>query len=188
MTYEVELKFPLLSTASVLARLDELNAQPHEPVTQYDRYFSHPQRDFAQTDEALRIRTVDERSAVTYKGPLADKRTKTRREIEVPLQDGPDHARRFGDLLRALGFREFATVRKRRIVYHLDWEAWPLELALDEVDQLGTFLEIEILAEDEQRDAACDSILRLAERLGLENSERKSYLCLLLEQSDSRET
>ena len=39
-----------------------------------------------------------------------------------------------------------------------------------------------IITDEAGRDAARDSILRLADRLGLDNSQRKSYLCLLLEQ------
>ena len=45
-----------------------------------------PCRDFAQTDEALRIRTVGDTSFVTYKGPKLDATTKTRRELELPLR------------------------------------------------------------------------------------------------------
>ncbi len=56
-----------------------------------------------------------------------------------------------------------------------------MELAVDSIDELGSFLEIEAIAEENERDAARDTILRLAERLGLKNAERRSYLALMLE-------
>ena len=63
------------------------------------------------------------------------------------------------------------------------WEGRHLELAVDAVDGLGTFLEIESMAHDSDRDAARDAILRLAENLGLKNPERRSYLQLLIQQA-----
>ena len=214
MVYEVELKFRLDDPAALAARLDELGAQRGGTVEQRDRYFNHPSRDFAQTDEALRIRSVrhvppnalkeprrlEDRSGLhrttddrqiltaenylTYKGPLVDPHSKTRHEIEVPFAAGSEAAEQLAAILRLLGFREVRSVEKRRIVYHLLWEDRRLELTLDEVAGLGTFLEIETAAEESEREAARDSILRLAGRLGLRDSIRKSYLTMLLERSD----
>ena len=57
-----------------------------------------------------------------------------------------------------------------------------MEVALDDVVGLpGSFIEIEILADEANRETARDSILRLAEHLELKGSERKSYIRLLLE-------
>ena len=58
------------------------DTRPGEPAEQVDTYFSHPARDFAATDEALRIRSIDQENFVTYKGPKLDATTKTRREID----------------------------------------------------------------------------------------------------------
>ncbi len=182
MTYEVELKFPLDDSAQVISQLQQLHAERGTPVKQRDLYFAHPQRNFAQTDEALRLRSAGRRNCITYKGPILDSQTKTRREIEIPFAEGQAAAAKFRELLRLLGFREVETVVvKTRVPFHLEWEGRQWELALDDVDGLGTFLEMEILADEAQRDAARDSILRLADRLGLDNSVRKSYLCLLLQ-------
>ena len=181
MSYEVELKFALAEPDGVLSQLQSLRARRGEPLIQRDRYFAHPVRDFGRTDEALRIRTVGEQSCVTYKGPKVDPQTKTRREIEIPFGTGPGDEPRFAEMLTILGFREVRTVEKRRVPFHLEWEGLSLEIALDEVTGLGTFVEIETIAEESGRDAARDAIVRLAERLGLSSPERRSYLCLLLE-------
>lgn len=181
MDYEVELKFPLEDPQPVLSRLLQWQARPGSPVEQSDHYFDHPGRDFDRTDEALRIRTVDERCWLTYKGPLVDPRTKTRREIELPFGRRAEDAAKLAELLEALGFREVRTVRKRRTPYRLDWDGLSVELALDEIDELGTFLEIEAAAEEPERERITESLLSFAERLGLRGAIRQSYLELLLQ-------
>lgn len=184
MTYEVELKFPLAEVDGVRRGLSELGAAPGESIRQRDLYFAHPQRSFEKTDEALRIRSVGERCWITYKGPVVDSRTKTRHESEIEFEEGS--ADRLASILEILGFRAVRTVSKSRIPFRFEWEGRPCEAALDEVEGLGSFLEIEMLAEEAERDVARDKILSLASRLGLEGAERKSYLCLLLERDAKR--
>ena len=194
MTYEVEMKFRLCEPDSkngepaIVALLDELRATRGEPIDQCDLYFAHPQRDFAVTDEALRIRRVGDRNQMTYKGPKIDALTKTRKEIEIALADGAATAEQLAQVLEILGFKPIRRVEKRRLPFHLNWEDREVELALDSLAGLGTFLEIETLADDADRDAARDSVLRLAARLGLADSERRSYLGLLLEQETQQST
>lgn len=181
MNYEVELKFPITDLQTIQEKLESLGAVYQETISQHDRYFNHPSRDFAQTDEAVRIRSVGEQNRITYKGPVLDAQTKTRHEIEVPFEPGNVSQTAFAEILTKLGFRAVYDVKKSRQVWELKWEERELELALDQVENLGEFLEIEALASEEERDAARDSILRLAEKLGFGASERRSYLRLLLE-------
>jgi adenylate cyclase, class 2 len=182
--YEVELKFPLADSAPLVAQLEQLGAQPGAVREQRDRYFAHPARDFVQTNEALRIRSDGPRNCLTYKGPVVDAQVKSRPEIETAFADGPEAAGQLARTLGLLGFREVRTVAKRRVPYHLAWEGRVVEVTLDDVHELGTFVELETLADESEREAARDAILLLAGRLGLENPERRSYLRLLLEQDD----
>ncbi len=85
MSYEVERKFRLPASQAFTEQVTRLGGTFSEPVVQIDRYFAHPSRDFAATDEALRIRTSGECSWLTYKGPKIDSTTKTRREIDISL-------------------------------------------------------------------------------------------------------
>jgi adenylate cyclase class 2 len=185
MSFEVELKFhlPAERKAAAWQALGEMGAEPGAALMQVDRYFNHPARDFRQTDEALRIRQIGGESRITYKGPKVGRRAKTRREIELPV-GGPDPAdgARLGDLLESLGFRPVREVRKRRQTLNLPWDGRDLEIAFDEVDGLGAFIEIETVAQDADRDAAEQTILAVAARLGLTDPEPRSYLGLLLAQ------
>jgi adenylate cyclase class 2 len=181
MQWEVEQKFRVSDVPATEARLAELGVKFKASIGQTDRYFNHPARDFAQTDEALRLRQVGHRNFVTYKGPKIDSATKTRQELELPLPDGLQVPAQFGLLFEALGYRPAGTVEKNRRPGKLAWEGHDVEIALDDVKNLGSFLELEIASDDQGLDAAKSALRTLAQRLGLGQSERRSYLELLLE-------
>ncbi len=182
--FEVELKFPLGDQrAVVVEQLRTMGATCGETVPQADRYFNHPQRDFAETDEAFRIRSIGELNVVTYKGPKIDSRTKTRREIELPIGPSAQTAEQLAEVLTILSFRPVATVRKQRQPWHLTQSEWHFEIALDEVEQVGSYLEIELVANKAQLAAAQTAVLDLAAKLGLDAPEKRSYLRIFLERT-----
>ncbi len=179
--YEVELKFPVTDPAIVWERLTARGAVFGPESVQRDEYFAHPARDFAVTDEALRIRSVDAVNVLTYKGPVIDRLTKTRREVETPFADGPAALAQLRETFLALGFRSVRVVEKRRREATLDWDGAPVTCTWDVVPPLGTFCELERLATEETRSAVANAILNLASSLDLGPSERRSYLEMLLE-------
>ena len=181
MQFEVERKYRIADLAPLLARLAELGAEPGEPESQRDCYYAHPARDFAETDEALRLRRAGAANRITYKGPKVGAEGKTRRELELELPSGDDALADFGRLLEALGFRPVATVEKRRRKADLDWQGREVEVSVDEVQGLGTFVEFELTADDEGVSQAEAALASLAAALPLGESERRSYLELLLE-------
>lgn len=177
---EVEMKFPVTEFAALETRLRELGATSAQPVEEYDHYFNAPDRDFAQTDEALRLRRIGTNNRVTYKGPKRDLHTKTRTEIEVGVEDGEEAAEQFMQLLRSLGYRPAAVVHKQRRIYRLDGRTFPIEICLDDVEEVGRFVELEIQAPEEQLEAARAELVGAAREWGLTQSERRSYLEMLL--------
>jgi adenylate cyclase class 2 len=177
---EVEQKFAVGNFAGIERVLNERSIFLSDPIVQVDRYFGHPARNFAQTDEALRIRRVGDENRITYKGPKLDAVTKTRREIELPLASGAAAADAFGELLSALGFSPAAEVRKTRRTARLMHQGFSAEIALDDVAGVGTFVELEIAAGPPQLEAARSAVVSLGAQLGLTNIERRSYLELLL--------
>jgi adenylate cyclase class 2 len=153
-------------------RLTELDAEHVTDKKQVDVYFAAPHRDFADTDEALRVRHENGRAYVTYKGPKLDAETKTREEHETEVGDAETAVAVF----ESLGFDEFGRVSKQRSVYELDGKT----VVLDEVDGLGSFVEVEVEAENSTEEATQD-VFGTVEDLGLEPeaSVRESYLELL---------
>jgi adenylate cyclase class 2 len=185
MQYEVEQKFPVDDHAELEAKLTAMGARFAEPIIQIDRYFAHPARDFASTDEALRIRQVGTECRVTYKGPKLDAVTKTRQELELPLGDGPDVASRWTTLLGALSFQPVMEVSKCRRTGRLVYRDATVEIALDQIDGLGCFVELELAVDAEEFEQARSRILSLADELGLADPERRSYLELVMLAADS---
>lgn len=186
MHWEVEQKFRLTDSNQLESKLLALGAEFHAPLDQIDHYFRHPCRDFAQTDEALRLRQVGTEIVITYKGPKIDPHTKTRRELELPLPPGPNTIEQFAELLAALGFTPVIAVKKRRLPATLNWQGFAVECAIDQVDYAGSFAELEISADDETLESARVALADLAARLHLGSSERRSYLELVLEKSPEK--
>lgn len=179
---EVELKFRLADEAELAGRLAKLGATAGETVTQFDAYYNHPSRDFAETDEALRIRSVDGVERLTYKGPKHGGATKSREEIELPLSEGSGD--QWCTVLRRLGFRAVKVVRKRRTPHQVRHRGREFEVAIDRVDGVGTFVEVETVVAPAERLAADADLLDLAAGLGLVNPEPRSYLEMLLDAGD----
>ena len=184
--YEVELKFPLVDVAAVETALGGLSARTRPSIDQADIYFAHPSRDFAQSDEALRLRREGDAVAITWKGPRLGQEAKTRREIELPLAGivaaaGAEATlAAWEELLEALGFRRAWEVLKRRRRSEVSWQGSTIEVAIDTVTGLGDFLELEILASAAEIPLALASLQSLAAEIGLGQPERRSYLEMLL--------
>ncbi|MBN2218610.1 MAG: class IV adenylate cyclase [Pirellulales bacterium] len=181
MNYEVEQKFPVDNLAVIERSLTMLGAAISDPRIEVDLYLNHPARDFTRTDEALRLRRVGPSNRITYKGPKLDATTKSREELELALPEGEAAFENFCTLLQTLGFTPAGEVRKERRKALVDWEGRRVEVSLDRVDRLGTFVELELVVPADEFDAAKACIGSLAARLDLGRSERRSYLRLLLE-------
>ncbi len=155
-------------------------ARADEPIDEADHYYNAPDRDFGQTDEAYRLRRIGASNIVTYKGPKQPGLTKTRIEIEVPLAPGEEPAANYCRLLTHLGYRAVAVVHKRRSVYHFERDTFAMQVCLDQVAQVGSFVEVEIVAPEAKKPEADKVLLAVAGELELKDMERRSYLEMLL--------
>jgi adenylate cyclase class 2 len=182
MSFEVEVKYRDVDHDRLAAALRALGAEAVAGVEQEDSYLNHPARDFAATNEAFRIRRVGDDNRVTYKGPKEGGPTKTREEIEIPFDAGPERYEELARLFDLLGFRRVAVVRKRRVAFRLRFEGHDLEVALDQADGLGDFAEIEAIALGrDDLPKAQQAVLDLAAKLGLTAVEPRSYLRMHME-------
>jgi adenylate cyclase class 2 len=194
---EIEAKIRVSALEPVRARLRELKAEHRGMRVERDVYYNAPHRDFAVTDEALRVRyserapvsggapapeeapvpgTVpvpEEAPVLTYKGPkLPGDGPKSREEICVAVEQGE----LLEQVLDRLGFRRTAQVVKERDLYLLEGAT----IALDRVETLGTFIEIEAPMGLSRKEAV-RRITMLAEKLGVRGESLSlSYLEMLL--------
>lgn len=185
---EAEIKAVLKDTkGSVGKTAEKLGFVRGETLRETDVYFNGADRNFMETDEALRLRSCRNEGSgqtearITYKGPKMDDISNSRREYETEIGDLTvmDH------LLASLGYRKVFTVEKVREEWKLSarGDLPEVTLCLDEVTGLGAFLELETLAEAETaREAAVAELLRILDDLGIprENLTKKSYLEMLM--------
>jgi adenylate cyclase, class 2 len=182
MSFEVEVKYRSADHERLRRLLLERGAREEAPAEQEDVYLGHPSRDFAQTHEAFRLRRDGGENRITYKGPRFAGPTKTREEIEIALAAGEEAFRDLTRLFENLGFHPVAAIRKRRTMFHLSRPPHEIEIALDRVDGLGDFAEIETLVGNEaELPTAQAAVLALAAQLGLDQVEPRSYLRMTLE-------
>jgi adenylate cyclase class 2 len=170
----IEVEVKARCTPKTQDKIIAMGAQLVGVENHFDLYFNSPYRNFAKSDEALRIRVKESGVYLAYKGPKLDEETKSREEMTVIVSD----AEMMGNILKALGFIKSGVVRKRRTKYALGSAI----LAYDEVENLGTFLEVELSGDDDwslQKENALD----IMNRLGLQESIRKSYLEMLIERA-----
>jgi adenylate cyclase, class 2 len=170
---EIELKVKIQALDPVRENLMKKNAQFLGKMHEHDIYYNAPHRDFGVTDEAVRVRYTNDHAVVTYKGPKIKKfGLKAREELNFAVENGET----FETMLDRLGFIRTTEVNKWRENYRVG----SATISLDTVDELGTFAEIEVIAENDV-DNPTAVIETLAKEIGVEGETLlESYLELLL--------
>lgn len=172
---EIEVKVNLKDPKQIERSIIELGAVPVGIENHVDTYYSAPYRDFSKTDEAVRIRVLNNKYFLTYKGPKLDSISKTRKEFEVQIDDADN----MGIILSSLDFVPVTTIVKKRKKYRLG----NFSIDLDEVKNLGNFMEIEINSRNSNDyEEKIESIFKFLDKLGISRKEtiRKSYMELLM--------
>ena len=185
---EIEVKLRIKDVAVLEKKLLEQGYKLIETLRETDTYFDGGINGIKKSGQALRVRrTVDsstgkECSKITFKGEKLDTVSMARLELETGVENG-DTAER---ILCALGFMPVrpVVVKNRKILRNED-----ISVCLDDVQCLGSFLEIEIMVESEEnRTAALSRIEKIIESIGytMADTTRMSYLSQL--QNKAKET
>lgn len=174
---EVEMKAKIIDNITAFEKIKEIGGIYSHTEKQHDIYFNAPDKDYKETDEALRIREIphdnDFERILTYKGPKIDSKSKTRKEVEVNIDDTD----KMTEILVNLGFKPSAIVNKVRRIFKYD----EYTITIDKLDKLGYYMEIEYVAcEDENIENIRNNIIEVFEKLEITSGfERTSYLELL---------
>lgn len=188
---EVEVKLPIDSAERIESKLLNMGFICKKTITQEDRYYDNKEGMIRGTGQALRLRCVDDDCCITYKGQKLDSVSMTRQELETSVGDKDV----MDGILRQLGFEVVPPkVKKLRREFSMVWagtvpavtEAIPvreydMHACLDQVEDLGDFLELEIMAEENDRMNALAEIERVLNELGYKMSDTttNSYLSML---------
>ena len=159
MAIELEAKMRVADLEPVRARLRAAGATGGARVLEVNAFLDTRDKTLLNRDSGLRIRHTrdlgsgDEKDVVTFKGPMQSGQLKRREETEFVVSDG-EAAR---TVFSRLGCEPQLMFEKRRETWRLDG----CTVELDELPQLGTFVEIE--GPDDA------TVLRVREMLGLKD-------------------
>lgn len=177
---EVELKFPLLNYNKVIEHLDELAEIKKDGDYQKDVYYVPKHREFLEKNpisEWLRVRKTDNSANINYKKWHNEdgQNTVSCDEYETKIDDIIS----FKKILLSLDFKEIVVVEKKRRV----WYYKNTEIAIDEVKDLGCFIEIEAKGNFSSIDDAKKHLYEVIKELKAEIGEQdfRGYPYLLLE-------
>ena len=179
---EIERKRQLTSDAEELFKqLRELGFELQSNLREIDTYYSRPDVDFMQTVECLRIRQRDGFAEVTYK-PATTIATHTKNDViikpETNLPIQPRDVAIAKQLLANLGMVKLVEVNKYRRLFQSP--NFPkATVAIDEIKNAGTFVEVEVLSDDET--GALAMINDIETKLDLSSAEvvTRPYLDIL---------
>jgi predicted adenylyl cyclase CyaB len=168
-----------------------MRAKIKDKLTEKDLYFSTPSGGSIERDSIIRIRedtNQDEgkRIILSYKSPnVLREGVETREEIEVEVLDN------ISSLVKLLGkidVKPLVSVTKERVEYSLTYKGVEFTVTLDNVDTLGSFVEIELMS-SQKEDAKQLSALgeELASKLNLDLSRKTSlgYHEMMLEKASA---
>ena len=169
---EIERKHRLIGDAKELIKqLQDLSFEPKSSRHEIDTYYSRPDVDFMKTVECLRIRQRDGFAEVTYK-PATTAATHTENDViikpETNLPIQPGDAAIAKQLLTNLGMVQLVEVNKYRRSFRSP--NFPkATVVIDEVKNVGTFVEVEVLSNNET--GALAIISEIETKLGLDSAE-----------------
>lgn len=169
---EIEHKRRLTSNIEdFIKKLEKFGFELQSKLSEIDTYYSQPDVDFMQTVECLRIRQRDGFAELTYK-PATTAATHTKNnviikpETNLPIQ--PEDAAIAKQLLSNLGMVRLVEVNKYR--HSFQSPDFPqATVAIDEIKDAGTFVEVEVLSDNETD--ALAMISNIETKLGLESAE-----------------
>ena len=176
---EVELKFPLKSPEKLIENLNKI-AKKQEENYQKDIYYIPSHRDFLKQNpikEWLRIRVTKKGTKINYKNwhHNTESRAVSCDEFETGFEDSEILRKIFQNL----DFKEIVIVEKIRKT----WNFKDTEIAVDNIGELGDFIEIEYKGEIKEIDEIKEYLYKILKEIAAEVGEQifKGYPHLLLE-------
>lgn len=175
---EIEIKIPI-TKEEFLKLKEQLKNNSNKTKEQKDTYYTPKHKNFLAQKypyEWLRIREQGSKSILNYKHyyPEGAERNTHCDEYETEID-----AKQAEMMLKALDFKELITVDKIRETY--DYKGF--EIALDEVKELGFFVEIEAINNLETVEKTREELYKIARELkiNITNEDLRGYPYLMLE-------
>lgn len=161
---EIELKFKVENLNDIITFLEKNNCELSSVMKQNDTIYVQDLNDVESKEGSiwLRVRKTNDVVELNYKKQSAKKMESEEIEFEV---DSYEKANAF---LKALGFKEWVQVnKKRRYSKYKDYN-----ICIDEVERLGSFIEIELLVKEQDDINYEEQLLTVAKEMGIDANNR----------------
>lgn len=166
---EIEVKAKLEQKQEVIEKLKNLGCVFNEPVTQKDVVYVKnigSLEIFKSNDIFLRIRTINNSKILfTVKKRMVNDLDALEYETEISSKEEMEQA------LLLMGYKEAIRINKSRLTTHYQ----NYEIDIDEVDNLGEFIEVEKLAEDGNSEQIQNELFNILISLGIKPENRVIY-------------
>jgi len=169
MRKEIEVKAQVADLEEIKSKLVQLGCVFSEPVIQHDVIFVDdnygPFDEFQPGKNLLRIRESGGTFLFTIKQPASNEFDSIEYETKI---DDPEEMKK---AITLMGFHAMAEVHKTRTKAKLnEWE-----ICLDAVEGLGSFIELEEIAEDPDAEEIQEKMFSLLESLGVTRKDRVTH-------------
>lgn len=170
---EVEVRVKVDNLEEIKNKLIALGAEFYKEKIQVDSFFKRKGEELAPAGPGnvlLRVRESD-KNKLTFKALTEQTGVWIEHETEI---SNPEETKL---MLEKIGFSKVTTMTKKRISGKLD----EFELCLDDIKELGTYLEIALDSSDGE--AAKKKLIELLNKLGFDESQiiHKGYGAMLFE-------
>jgi len=163
---EIEIKAVLKNKEMVMQKLTSLGCVFEAPVVQNDTVYTKnvgSLKEFRTNDVFLRIRVKNNSKILfTVKKRMANDLDAIEYEVEVNSREEMENA------LLIMGYKEAVRINKTRIVTHYN----NCEICIDDVENLGSFIEMEKLTEEGDSEKIQEELFQFFELLGIRREDR----------------
>ena len=186
MNVEVEIKIEIKNFEEIKEKVATMG-KLIKSIRQIDDYFIPSHKDFfaqkPHSVEWLRIRTNPDKVIFEYDKSI-NKKENGEQECAEEYETEISNSEEFRKILNFLDFKKVITVDKQREY----WDCGDLEIALDKIEGLGDFIEVEAKGNFVSTAEAKQACLKFLEELGIKDAEtkqiNKGYPVLILEKTN----
>lgn len=160
---EIELKFKVNDKEKLFSKLKNLNCEIKEPLYQNDTIYVNNLDNTESVEGSIWLRVRKENDKVELNLKKQSKQLEESKEIEFEVNS----YEKANDFLETLGYKKWVVVNKTR--FFAKYKKY--NLCIDEVERLGSFIEIEILIDDNDKNDYINELLNIAKELELSEED-----------------
>lgn len=172
---EVEKKYYIENLVNLELKAKELGFIKREEISEVDEYFTDINSEFIRNRTCLRLRNTNNKELeLTFKGrskDLSNAYAKLENNIQLSLSDYD----KIKQLFFNLGYYSYSIVEKERQTYTKMEDSLTYNLVIDNIKDIGSFVEFEMLADfDMSEEVVCkklDEMIENFKSFGLKEAE-----------------